>query len=752
MWYGLRKSPETNPEFVRSVKELLQSTLRNLILVTGGVYVVWHLVATVTWPQQLGWRSWLVTPVVILVCALSLRLLPNHFLSAQVFWHVGVAAAITWALSVFREPEIAFLYVLLPFMAVITVGWWAALLVEGLTVALLWWLSQGWVIVPLPLTQSLVIAAGGAFAGLLGWAAMHTLLTVTQWSLFSFEQARQKAEEAQEQRVELKETQEDLIQANQELARLSDRLKVMHQVAEEARQAKERFVANVSHELRTPLNMIIGFSEMITQSPHVYGDELPPALLADITAIQRNSQHLTKLVNDVLDLSQIEAGRMALNKQWTPLEEIVDAAALAVRALFDSKGLYLETEVVSDLPPVFCDSTRVRQVLINLLSNAGRFTERGGVSVKVWHERDDVLLSVSDTGPGISPEDQKRIFEPFQQLDDSIRRRHGGSGLGLSISKRFVEMHEGRMWLESEMGVGTTITFTLPLNTPSPLLLAEGSYARWFSPYHRYEGRVRTCKAPAPKPIPRFVVLELGDTLLRLFRRYLDEVELVHVRCVDEAGLELRRSPARALIVNAASFQEVPDLADRLIDLPYETPVVTCWVPGEDTVAKQLGAARYLVKPVTHERLLSALKDLGEDIETVLLVDDKPEVLQLFGRMLASAEHPYRVFRATSGQQALGLLRERKPDVMILDLVMPGLDGFQVLLEKNEDPCIREIPTIVISAKDPTGEPIVSNSLTVTRNGGLSIGDLLACVQAFSEVLAPSGSSDDPEPPGNPGD
>jgi signal transduction histidine kinase/CheY-like chemotaxis protein len=751
MWYGLRESPETDPEFLRSVKELLQSTLRNLILTTVGVYLAWHLVVTVTWPQQLGWTSWLITPGVILVCALSLWLLPNHFLSAQVVWHTGVGAVITWALYVFREPEVAFLYVLLPLMAVITMGWRAALLVEGLVVALLWWLSQSSIIVRLTSTQGLLVVAGGAFAGLLGWAAMHTLLTVTQWSLFSFEQARRKAEEAQEQRVELKETQEDLIQANQELARLSDRLRVMHQVAEEARQAKERFVANVSHELRTPLNMIIGFSEMMTQSPQVYGDELPSALLADITAIQRNSQHLTKLVNDVLDLSQIEAGRMALSKEWTSLREVVDAAAVAVRALFDSKGLYLETDVISDLPPVFCDSTRVRQVLINLLSNAGRFTERGGVSVKAWQKGDDVLLSVSDTGSGISPEDQKRIFEPFQQLDDSIRRRHQGSGLGLSISKRFVEMHEGKMWLESEVGVGTTITFGLPLNTPSPVVFSKDSYARWFSPYQRYEGRVRPCRTPPPNPVPRFVVLERGDALLRLFRRYLDEVELVHVECIDEVNLELRRSPARALIINAASFQETMDPGDQLTNLPYETPVITCWVPGEDTVAKQLGAVRYLVKPVTCERLLSALEGLGKDIETVLVVDDKPEVLQLFGRMLASAKHHYRVFRATSGQQALDLLCERRPDAMILDLVMPGLDGFQVLLEKNENTSIRDIPTIVISAKDPAGEPIVSNALTVTRNGGLSIGDLLACVQAFSEVLAPSGSLGDRGQPENPG-
>jgi CheY-like chemotaxis protein len=175
-----------------------------------------------------------------------------------------------------------------------------------------------------------------------------------------------------------------------------------------------------------------------------------------------------------------------------------------------------------------------------------------------------------------------------------------------------------------------------------------------------------------------------------------------------------------------------------LANLPYGTPAVTCWVPGGNDTAHQLGAVRYLVKPVTREMLYSTLEGLGEGIKSVLLVDDKPEVLQLFARMLASTRRGYRVLRATSGQQALSMLRERRPDVMLLDLIMPGMGGFQVLREKNQDPTIQEIPVIVVSAKDPSGEPIVSDTLTVTRSGGLSMRDLLACIQAVSEVLAPS--------------
>jgi len=757
MWHTLHISRRAHPDFVSSATELLQSTFRSLVFLIGGVYLAWFFLATEGLPWELVLGFFPITAVVVLTCVLSLWLLSKWLLAAQAVWQVGLVVFITLAVYVSQQPEVAFLYALLPLVAVVTVGWPAGLLLEGLVIALMWRLSHSPVMPPLSTVYNWVIISGGAFTGLLGWAATHVLLTVTHWSLFDFEQAREKMEQARDQRLELKQIQEDLIQANRELARLSDRLKAMHQVAEEARRAKEEFVANVSHELRTPLNMIIGFSEMITQSPQVYGARLPPALLADIAAIQRNSQHLARLVDDVLDLSQVEAGRMALSKEWTSLREILDEAALAVGALFESKRLYLETEVPPDLPPIFCDSTRIRQVVLNLLSNAGRFAERGGVRVKAWCEKDGVVISVTDTGPGIAPEDQEKIFEPFQQLDGSIRRRHGGSGLGLSISKQFVEMHGGKMWLESEVGLGTTFYFSLPLETVLPVALASDDAMRWFSPYHQYEARTRRSKAPAPTLVPRFVLLEEEESMQWLFSRYVDGTEIVPVRSVEEAFRELSRSPAQALIVNAPSLREVSrarsetfaqreseTFAQReLANLPYGTPAVTCWVPGEDEAARRLGVVRYLVKPVTRETLLSTLADLGKGVKSVLLVDDEPEVLQLFARLLSSAECSYRVLQATSGQRALSLLRQRHPDVMLLDLIMPGMDGFRVLQEKSQDSTIREIPVVVISARDPTGEPIVSDTLTVTRGGGLSVRDLLACIQAVSEILAPSVQPDD---------
>ena len=743
MWHTLRVSPKANTEFVSSATELLQSTSRTLVFAIGGIYLA-CVTATVAWPQQIGSQVLILTPVVALTCALAFYVLSKHFLVAQLVWQIGLAGAITLAVYLFQKPEIAFSYTLLPLMATLTLGWPAGLLVEGSVAALIWGLLPHLLAAPPSTTCSLMTVLCAAIAGLLGWAATHSLLTVTQWSLFSFEQARKRAEEALEQRVELKQTQEDLVQANQELARLSDRLKAMYRVAEEARRAKEEFVANVSHELRTPLNMIIGFSEMITHSPQVYGAELPSALLTDIAAIQRNSKHLAKLVDDVLDLSQLEAGRMALSKEQAFLQDIIDEAVLTVQALFESKGLYLYTEVHPDLPPIFCDSTRVRQVVINLLSNAGRFTEQGGVRIKAWPERESAVVSVTDTGPGIAVEDQKKLFEPFQQLDSSIRRRHGGSGLGLSISRQFVEMHGGKMWLESEVSVGTTISFSLPLDTSLPELSDSDSLRRWFSPYHQYEARTRRSKAPPPPVAPRFVLLEPGNVLRRLLSRYLDDAELVPVQDLQEAIHELSRSPAQALIVNASPVEEMPSLMNQLANLPYGTPAITCWIPGGNKATRRLGVVRYLVKPVTRDMMLSTLEAMGKSVRSVLLVDDEPEALQLFARMLSTTEGAYRILQARSGQRALSLMRERQPDVVLLDLIMPGMDGFQVLREKSQDPSIREIPVVVISSRDPTGQPIVSDTLTVTCSGGLSVSNLLSCIQHVSEILSPSAQPDHP--------
>jgi signal transduction histidine kinase/CheY-like chemotaxis protein len=738
MWYTLRKSPQTDPDFALIATDLLQSTSRNIMVAVGGLYLIWCLVAPFIWSSHLIPITLLITPVVAFTTVVAVAMVSRHYLAAQVVWHIGLAAAVVIAVQTFQQPAIGIVLVLLPMVSVVTVGWPAGLVVQGMVIVAAWWLCYGSSAPLLPAAYGAAIVAGGAVTGLLGWVSTSALLVVTEWSLFSSARAREKMEEARQQQQELKEMQQDLLHGNRELARLSDRLKALHQVAEEARRAKEEFVANVSHELRTPLHIILGFSEVITQSPHVYGSRLPPALLADVTTIQRSSRHLARLVDDVLDLSQVEAGRLALSKEWTSLREIVDEAATAVRALFESKQLTLDIEIQPDVPPVFCDSTRISQVILNLLSNAGRYTDGGNVRIGVWRDSDEVIVRVADTGPGIAPEDQARVFEPFHQPERSIRRA-GGRGLGLSISKRFVDLHGGRIWIESTPGVGTAISFSLPLEAPLPDISSRSSdWRRWLGTSEQYETLRQHKKVPAPAVTPRYVLLEQGDALGRLFSRFVSGTEIVPVSNPEDAVRELDRSPARALIVNTPSPDDGLTGGADLSSLPYGTPTILCWVPGAEEAARRLGVVRYLVKPVAREALLQTLESLGEDVRRVLLVDDDPEVLQLLSRLLSSAQRRYDVLLARSAERALSMLRRRRPDVMLLDLSMPGSAGITVLLEKGRDATLRDIPVIAVSSSDPTGSPIVIDRITVTRGGGLSVGDLLVCVQSISEILSPS--------------
>jgi signal transduction histidine kinase/CheY-like chemotaxis protein len=762
MWYPLPLFKKADPDFANAARELMESTTRGLIGTAIGLSFAVLVAVWLRPPADTDLKTIPILLLAIFACMLALLLLPRQLLIAAALWQSALAGVVLLAVHLFHEPMLALFYALFPLLAAVTLGWPAALLTEALTGGVLWWLTAGISAPPLPVNYAWAVLAGGMVSGSLGWGATRALYTVTEWSIFSFQQAQQRLDQARNQRLEFKQMQEDLVQANRELARLSDRLKAMYQVAEEARRTKEEFVANVSHELRTPLNMIIGFSDMITQAPQVYG-ELPAALLADITAIQRNSQHLARLVDDVLDLSQVEAGKMVLTREWTHLPEIIDAAALAVGALYESKGLYLHVEVPRDLPSIFCDSTRIRQVMLNLLSNAGRFTQQGGVVVGARCECGQVEVSVTDTGPGIAPENQVKLFQPFQQIDGSLRRLHGGTGLGLSISKRFVEMHDGKMWLESPpvalrgtttpgagealatvrgSGPGTTFYFSLPIDPPGAVSPPRGQSAlRWFNPYESYDERAHAnpARAPVAAPAPRYVLLEQGESLAPRLREYMGEAEIVTVHDTEAARRELARSPARALIVNAPAQDGSLELAEQLADLPYQTPLLSCWAPVSDRAARPAGVVRYLVKPITRETLLSTLAELGAGVSSVLVVDDEPEIVRLFSRVLASSEQPYRVLRANDGPRALDLLRQRRPDVVLLDLVLPGMDGFQVLREKNQDPEIRDIPVVITSSRDPAGQPIVSDTLTVRRRGGLSVRDLAVCAAAISAVLTPSG-------------
>ena len=616
--------------------------------------------------------------------------------------------------------------------AVILLGPVAGAAVTGLITALGSALVTGWpgIITPGAFVADTLVIWIGTLATILSARGDATALLALSTA---YDQARQYLDAARNRQLELKQALKDLDLANREVTRLNDLLIAAREAIEEARRAKEEFVANVSHEMRTPLNMIIGFSDEILKRPSLYSERLPQKLLDDVAAIRRNSNHLAQLVDDVIDLVQADAGFMRLSKERTSIAEIIGEACQAIGIFFERKGLDLGSCIAPDLPAIPCDRARIRQVILNLLSNAARFTARGGATIQATRQEQSIIVRVSDTGLGIDSATIGRLFEPFQQADPSIRRRYGGTGLGLAISKRFVEMHGGHIWIESKEDLGTTVSFSLPIESAVP----EPTTKRWFSPYHEFTPRTRSSLIHPSAPEPRIIVVEQNRALSGLIQHYLAGLELVSTPNLDEALSIADTEAATALIINQMQRGNVPFPSLSWANMRFDIPILVCWVPDQQAWTQQIGAHDYLTKPIRRDDLLAHIAKAAPSPRRILLADDDEEARQLFTRMLSSLDPPCEVIQASDGESTLELMHTSRPDLILLDLVMPGQDGFWVLAEKAQDEEVRDIPVIIISAKDPQREPIVSNGLTLTRQAGLSSREVALAIEAILGALPP---------------
>lgn len=260
------------------------------------------------------------------------------------------------------------------------------------------------------------------------------------------------------------ELEEELAQTKRELAKAK---KALH----EADTLKSEFIATVSHELRTPLNSIIGFAKLLLKQKI---GPLNAIQQTDISVIYDSAQHLLSLVNDILDLSKIEAGKIRLDPEWVSVEEIIVGVMASTIILIEDKPIELRDEIEPNLPNIFVDRGRIRQVVINILSNAAKFTDAGSITMRVYkltkNKRDFVCFSVTDTGIGIAPKDMDKVFEAFRQIDSTVARRAEGTGLGMPISYRLVMLHGGELWVESQVGQGSTFSFTVPVQPPASLM------------------------------------------------------------------------------------------------------------------------------------------------------------------------------------------------------------------------------------------------------------------------------------------
>jgi CheY-like chemotaxis protein/nitrogen-specific signal transduction histidine kinase len=513
--------------------------------------------------------------------------------------------------------------------------------------------------------------------------------------------------------------------AYQRLEQLNLELARARRQAERARRLKSEFAAAISHELRTPLNLIIAFSEMMVSEPRAYGGQiLPDAYRGDVEAIYRNACHLSNLVDDVLDLSQIDADRMALQKERVHLAPIVDEAAAIVARLFAAKGLALQLAVPLDLPLVNADRTRLRQVLINLLNNAARFTSGGGVTVRARVQGADVVIAVEDTGIGIAPEHLATVFEEFRQVHVLGERRVVGSGLGLAVSKRFVELHGGSMWVESRLGQGSTFYFSVP---SCENVIAVAGYP--------VDPRLVLASPSSGRAEPIVLVIDHQGEAGRLFQRYLDGFRVVVAESSEGARRIAAENPVQAAVL--VSDHGPPDwnVLRHVGELLPGIPVAICALRGRKLTARDLGVAECLLKPISREQVRRALRRLGRHVRTVLVVDDDPEMVHLLARLITLSSRHYIAWEARSGAEALALLETSRPDALFVDLVMPEMSGDELLRRVRARPGLEELPVVLVTGHGIEDEAVTSEFLGVIQSGGFSVRESLRWLRSSLEAV-----------------
>ena len=570
-----------------------------------------------------------------------------------------------------------------------------------------------------------------------------------------------------EKQIALLETFADQAVIAIENVRLFQELQATNRQLEVASQHKSEFLANMSHELRTPLNAIIGFSEVLIERMFGELNERQDDYLRDILT---SGRHLLSLINDILDLAKVEAGHMELEPGRFSLPEALENGLTMVKERASNHGIALHLEIDPALDVIEADERKVKQVVFNLLSNAVKFTPDGGeisvtASIGPGGVEDGVCIAVRDTGIGIAREEQALVFEEFRQAGLASSQKHEGTGLGLALSKRFVELHGGRIWVESEVGVGSTFSFTLPnagaALTPRPPLPCAGegeTNGLLPSPAHGrgvggegYPG-LRGLGAeglPGGAGSSTILVIEDDPSSVALLTLHLQGAGFAVAVARDGAeGLELARQLRPAGIVLDLLLPKVDGwdvLARAKADpLLREIPIVVISMVDERGRGFALGATDYLLKPIdaatllgTLRRVIRAIGGSGADPVTVLAVDDDPMAIELLRASLEPAG--YTVLTAGNGAEGLELARLAQPDLVILDLMMPEMDGFAVVAALRDDARTATIPIVVLTSKTMTADEktVLNGRIShLARKGDFNRTEFLALVRGLCPAVA----------------
>lgn len=480
----------------------------------------------------------------------------------------------------------------------------------------------------------------------------------------------------------------------EQLAAANKELELRNREVEHATQLKSKFLASMSHELRTPLNAIVGFSDLLAeQAP----GQLNPKQLRFVQHIKQGSTHLLQLINDILDLSKIEAGQLEFRYEDFEIKDALPEVLSTIRPLAMAKNITLNESSTSGLS-ICADRVRFKQVLYNLLSNAVKFTPNGGrVDIEAYNRAKTIHVSVSDTGIGIRPEDHTLVFEEFRQVEGSTNA-HEGTGLGLAISKRLVEEQGGTISLESELGKGSKFTISFPIREQRSAIEAEPSAPH--APLNIVDST------------PLVLIVDDEEAARELLNSYLAPVyRIVTADSGADALEKAKQLHPHAIILDLlmsqgngfetlVALKKAPDTAG--------IPVIILSIVDQKKIGFALGATDYLVKPIPKHTLLETLSKYvftsSVDDSAILLVDDDPKSLELLAETLRAAG--YETQSVQNGARALEILSSKIVDAVLLDLLMPGMDGFEVIRHIRSKPNLQDLPIFVMTGKTLTSEEI----------------------------------------------
>ncbi len=599
--------------------------------------------------------------------------------------------------------------------------------------------------------DDLLVARVGRFETRRGWVTVFTLiaLVATVYLMIGFYLAVKQTiaglDEATQRMVNgdmnyrfNSSSRDELAQVAVSFNNIASELMVARDQALESNRAKSTFLANMSHELRTPLNAIIGYSELIEEE---MVDEGNDEFIPDLKKIQTAAAHLLTLINDILDLSKIEAGKMELFMEAVDIPTMVKEVTTTILPLIEKNGNRLEVNCPDWVGAMQTDLTKTRQILFNLLSNASKFTLKGLVKLEVdrrVENGDEVIaFTIADSGIGMTSEQLIKLFKDFSQADSSTTRKFGGTGLGLSISRRFAQMLDGDIAVTSQISVGSSFTLKLPVNReqipvpvePAPTLIPRKRIGKT-QPMHAFAGTLLVIDDDpnARELINRFMLKEGynvytaddGEMGLRMARELRPDVITLDVMMPRMDGWS---------VLNA--LKSDPQLAS--------IPVIMLTMVSDQNMGFALGAADYVTKPIDRDRLVKILKRYECNVPgcDVLVVDDEAQIREIIERTMQ--KEGWNVLQAQDGLEALQIVQETPPQLILLDMMMPRMDGFEFLEELRKLPVGSNIPVIVITAMDLSAsdhQRLNGSVEQVLQKGAYTQSQLLEEVKGLVKGLA----------------